>query len=173
MKSTFFSPVTYRAAKQLPPQHSALRGLQRRSTWAAHSDIESLSGNDADLEVKKVKFDYVTPDAVVVGSQDNVATFVDAFSLKRLPAGTPRTHFTKLVSDIAFSSTFFRRYWLLLDASLKDAEDIGASIADLDLKNVGIALYERGKQDDLSLLHMPSGGPVPDRQQKSLQKLAS
>jgi hypothetical protein len=70
----------------------------------------------------------LNPDAVVIGRKGDAASFVDAFSLKRVPAGAPRTHLTKLVSEIAFASTFFRRCWLLLDAPPKDVAEIGESI---------------------------------------------
>ncbi|MCW0234276.1 MAG: hypothetical protein OJJ21_11820 [Ferrovibrio sp.] len=154
------------SSKRAHAERSGLAGL-------IQSHIEMLSGNDTELEATKIKFDYVNPDAVVIGRKGGAATFVDAFSLKRVPAGAPRTHLTKLVSEIAFASTFFRRYWLLLDAPPKDVTEIGESISDLALKNVGIAEYISGKQDNLNLRRSPSGNPVPDRQEKPLEELAS
>ncbi len=55
------------------------------------------------------------------------------------------------------TSTFFRRYWLILYGSPEDVREILVSVDDLNLANVGIARYSPDTQDNLSLLKAPKG----------------
>lgn len=135
--------------------------------------LETLSSVDAEsAKIKRVKFDYIFPDSVVVGHLKTGTLFIDGYDYKRLPQGTPRADLLKLVSETAFSATFFRRYWLILDAAHREVESLTSSLKDLGLSNVGIALHEAQEQDDLNLVRIPSGNPIPDRRDKALRQVA-
>lgn len=103
------------------PPFTSLNALQARklSSRRAHeqrnrlgsiiqSHLETLSSIDAkSAKISRIKFDYVSPDNVVVGRQETGALFVDGYDYKKLARGTPKADLLKLVSDTAFSSTFF------------------------------------------------------------------
>lgn len=155
---------------------SSRRAHRERSALGAliESHIESLSGIEVEkAEIGKIRFDYVAPDAVVVGNKKTGSAFVDAYDFKRLGLSTPKATVTKLISDAAFSATFFRRYWLILETSQEVAQDVVSSVDDLDLANIGVARYAADGQDNLDLLRAPTGAPTPDRHERSLKQATS
>jgi len=133
------------------------------------SHLETLSGVPAEnAKVKKVRFTYVTPDAVAIGTREAATPFIDAFDYKRLPKGITQASVSKLISDATFAATFFRRYWLVLDATADDASEVVSAADALDIENLGVALIQQDSQDNLEVLRTPSGAPVPDRQEMAL-----
>lgn len=65
---------------------------------------------------------------------------------------------------VAFHSTFFRKYWVMVVADRKSAEKIRGDIVGLQLQNTGLALMQEvGGQPQFEILLAPSGPPVPDR----------
>lgn len=94
-----------------------------------------------------------------LGTREAATPFIDAFDYKRVPKGITQASVTRLISDDAFAETFFRRYWLILDASADDA---------LDIENLGVALIQQDSQDNLEVLRAPKGAPVSDRREMAL-----
>lgn len=94
--------------------HSANKLSVRRS-YAGRSELHDLIGSNlktfsgeksSRANLEKHKFDYISPDAVVIGRAPEKPDFVDGFMHGRLAAGLPRTAALKLIGKIGFASTF-------------------------------------------------------------------
>lgn len=110
----------------------------------------------------------MAPDVVAIGNTASADPFVDAYDFKRVPIGITQATVTRLISDAAFVATFFRRYWLVLDATEDDAMEVVSAADILDIENLGIALIKPDAQDNLQILRPPSGAPIPDRREMAL-----
>jgi hypothetical protein len=65
---------------------------------------------------------------------------------------------------VAFHSTFFRKYWVMVVTDRKSAENIRKDIVALRLQNTGLTLMQEvDGQPQFEILLAPSGPPVPDR----------
>lgn len=163
-----FTKTTIDAAKA-----SSRRVHKQRSILKAliESHLEALSGLSAEsATISKKRFEYVSPDAIVIGNADKKAPFVDGYAFKRLPLKSKSATVAGLLSEAAFSASFFRRYWLILDANEHDAKRVSDSVMDLELRNVGVARYKPEGQDNLDLLRAPTGDPVPNRHERSVKQ---
>jgi len=152
---------------------SSRRAHKQRSILKAliESHLEALSGLNAEsATISKKRFEYVSPDAIVIGNADKKAAFVDGYAFKRLPLRSTGAAVAGLLSEAAFSASFFRRYWLILDANEIDAKRVTDSVTDLELRNVGVARYKPEGQDNLDLLRAPTGDPVPNRHDRSVKQ---
>lgn len=139
--------------------HAAGRGL----TELISSSIEKLSGPGS-TRVRTIgfKFDYASPDAIASG-RSGAVPFVDGFSYRRLPSTASKAALIKFIGEIAFASTFFRRYWIIADGRRDEAEAFANSLNELEIKSIGIALIDAGEKDRLALIRTPSAPPIPDR----------
>lgn len=156
-----------------PAKISSRRAHQERNELGAliESHINILSGIDIQAaEISKLRFKYVAPDVVVIGNRATPDPFVDGYDFKRLSLGSSKAAVAKLVSEAAFSASFFRRYWLILDASEIDAHQVVESVTDLELSNIGVARCRPDEQDNLDLLCAPTGEPTPNRHERSVKQ---
>ena len=65
---------------------------------------------------------------------------------------------------VAFHSTFFQKYWVMVVTDRKSAENIRRDIVALRLQNTGVTLMQDvDGQPQFEILLAPSGPPVPDR----------
>ncbi len=65
---------------------------------------------------------------------------------------------------VAFHSTFFQRYWIMVVADRASAETIRKEVLILDLKNIGLAIMQEiDGQPQFEILLTPSESPIPDR----------
>jgi hypothetical protein len=65
-------------------------------------------------------------------------------------------------ADVVFSATFFRRFWLFLQAEPEFARFIADHLAKLRVSNAGVVLVAK-ERERFELLSVPTGGPDPDR----------
>lgn len=131
-----------------------------------NANLETFSGDEApELRIEKRRFEYVSPDAVVIGRTPGDVVFLDGFVYSRPAIGLPRTAALKLIGEIGFASTFFRRFWIVLDANAEDAGRVSQFVEQLKLGNVGIALRSPTVATAISIIRVPHSRPVPDRQE--------
>lgn len=139
--------------------HAAGRGL----AGLISASIETFSGPDATrVRTSGYKLDYASPDAIVLG-RNGTGPFVDGFSYRRLPSAASKAALIKFIGEIAFASTFFRRYWVIADGRRDEADAFANSLNELEIKSVGIALIDSEKQERLAFIRIPSAPPTPDR----------
>ena len=128
------------------------------------SEVDVLSGsNSARVFSDHYVFEFVAPDVVAVGQEDFSVTFVDAFDHLKLSSKAPPSTIRKAIGDIAFNSSFFRRYWVILDTSSDAADLLIAAFSKLDLKSVGIAKTDLADHAHFEIVLEPSAPPSPDR----------
>lgn len=158
------------ASHRAHAKRSALHRLVE-SHISSMSGIDPFCGSGGWSLLDRHSFKYVRPDVAAVGKPEGEPTFVDGFDLQTLPAGWSQTSSKKIISEIAFNASFFRRYWIVLDSDPEDAKELSKSFDELSLYNVGIALLAPGEQDDLKLIRSPAGKPDPDRQSLAIHGL--
>jgi hypothetical protein len=87
-------------------------------------------------------------------------SFVDAFELKKLSKDSAPNAIQKAIGEIAFASTFFRRYW-------GNGSDAGALLNEafdtLKISSAGIATVDLGELQEIEILRRPSEPSIPDR----------
>ncbi len=67
-------------------------------------------------------------------------------------------------TKVAFHSTFFQRYWVMVVADRAFAEIIREEVLTLDLKNIGLAIMQEiDGLPQFEILLTPLGPPIPDR----------
>lgn len=127
-------------------------------------EISRLSdSNAAKVFADRYKFDFVAPDVVAVGQEDYSVSFVDAFELKKLSKHSPPNTVRKAVGEIAFASTFFRRYWVLLENGSDAGALLNEAFDTLKISSVGIATVDLAEVQEIEILRRPSAPPTPDR----------
>ncbi len=102
---------------------------------------------------------------MAISTREAATSFIDAFDYRRLPKGITQASVSKLISDAAFAATFFRRYWLVLDASTDDTSAVVSAADALDIQNLGLALIHQDSQDNLEVLRAPKGARVPEHRE--------
>ncbi|WP_341703644.1 hypothetical protein [Ferrovibrio sp.] len=140
-----------------------------RSNLSTLSGTPKSSGCDA-IELENIKLEFVRPDAIAAGKKNGRVTFLDGFDLKRIQIGTSRKAAKRVVIEAAFTSSFFRRYWLVLDADAADVQKVSKALVDLSVLNVGVALFSQWVNGPLRILQHPTGLPAPDRRSLALEE---
>lgn len=121
------------------------------------------------------KLNYINPNALAVGREDFNITFVDGFDFRPSFVEMGKSGRNRLISELAFASTFFRKYWLVTRDRSKEVQQLGEMLLKLNILNVGIAVLDRDSPDQLNILHSistrPIPSPVPDRRSTVLEEV--
>ncbi|OUC14613.1 MAG: hypothetical protein B0A82_11200 [Alkalinema sp. CACIAM 70d] len=127
-------------------------------------EIQEFSGTAAKVFAHKYSFEFVAPDAVSIGRDGFTVEFVDGFALEKLGSHPAPGTMRKVIAEAAFSSTFFRRYWLLIDGAAESAAEIARAMETLQLSAVGIAIFkQKSTKKPFEIILRPSNKPSPDR----------
>lgn len=127
-------------------------------------EIEEFSGTAAKVFAHKYSFEFVAPNAVSIGRDGFTVKFVDGFDLEKLGSHLAPSTMRKIIAEAAFSSTFFRRYWLLIDGAAEDAAKIAGAMEKLQLTAVGVAvLKQKSTKKPFEIIRRPSNKSSPDR----------
>ena len=170
-KASFGGVVNYgpRKATNLSASKIGIRQsrvFSARAYQAVAANRDRLSGRgDIDIFYRSYKFDFATPHAVAVGLANFGVKFVDGFDFRNIASTLPRGQRNQLLGEVALSSTFFRRYWLVLPEKGSIAGWIAKDLQNLDLHSVGVATFSEDSLGELTIIAKPRGNPVPDRQE--------
>jgi hypothetical protein len=142
------------------------RAFSERAYQAVEANRDRLTGR-GDIEVfyRDYKFDFATPHAVAIALANFGIKFVDGFDFRNIASSLPRGQRNQLLGEIALSSTFFRRYWLVLPEKGSIAASIAEDLQNLDLHSIGVATLSEDSPGELTIIAKPHGIPVPDRQE--------
>jgi hypothetical protein len=139
----------------------------------ANEHLEDLSGN-ADrtaLFYGRYKFRFITPDAVAVCRQDYGIAHLDGYAFKALEKVPAREAYGRLLAEIQFAATFFRRYWLLIHSPRAVAQEIADVIRRLEVGSVGVAVADPQAKALLDIVLRPIAPPSPNRQDEAKEEV--
>lgn len=144
--------------------------VKKRLADVVQKQIGDLSDTeDAKVLPGRYEFEFASPDVVAVGSKEFSVDFVDGFEFKRLGTKVAPSALRRAIADIAFAATFFRRYWVFIDADHEAASALNTSIEKLGLLSVGIAFAPEPAAKKLKILRRPKAPPSPDRHDMARQ----
>jgi hypothetical protein len=135
-------------------------------------DTRTFFGSDAAEIRAGIRLPFwlgLLPDAIVPIQQDKQIIAVDGIDIN-IPSHEPPSMFTKQwISRWGWSSTFFRRFWLVLvdpwEAIEKTVPEV---ITKLSLDNIGIAIATIGQRKIRVAKQPVETVPVPDRRPRVL-----
>lgn len=133
---------------------------------AVQDNLDQLCGRgETAIPFRFYKFDFTAPQAVAVGLVSSGVKFADGIDFRNIMSMPPRGQKIQLLGEIALSSTFFRRYWLVLPAKSPFTTSLADDLQELDLHSVGVATWSSDAPGELEIVARPRGNPVPDRQE--------
>lgn len=142
------------------------RAFGENAYKAVVNHLDQLSGRgEIVIPFRFYKFDFTAPQAVAVGLTNSGVRFADGFDFRNIVSSPPRGKRNQLLGEVALSSTYFRRYWLILPAKSPFTVALADDLEELDLHSVGIATWSADAPGELEVITKPRGNPVPDRQE--------
>ena len=122
-------------------------------------------GNQRAMLRPVVDFDYANPDYVICDTSTSQTPTVEAVDCYFISGRAQYDTLRRKISQVAFESTFFTRFWCLIPPS-ELAGDFISACNELGLSNVGLVIVDVAKQSCSVIRNPdPEAAPDPDRRQ--------
>lgn len=154
------------------PNTNRIRYIRKGSLLDAveHQLSVFTGGTGRFIRVSLREGTFARAHAIFLSEKRGLLLSIDGFHTIQLSAFASNSAVRYIATEAALSSTYFRRYWLVLGQERPSMiERLAAAVRELSLRNVGIALIVPPRSDLELIVHPSHAKPEPDRRDQMME----